>query len=157
MDNRANDLYWMRLALEKAHEAALHGEVPVGAVLTLNGEFIASGANSVIGCNDPSAHAEIITLREAGKKLGNYRFPGAHLYVTLEPCTMCMGALIHARIERLIFGALDPKTGAAGSLYTIGKEQPLNHQIHIVGGVLSEQCSDIITAFFKNRRKEKKT
>lgn len=145
----------MQQALVKAQEAALCGEVPVGAVITLNGEFIASGANSVIEHNDPSAHAEIIALREAGQKLSNYRFPGIHIYVTLEPCTMCMGALIHARVERLIFGALDPKTGAAGSLYTIGKEQPLNHQIEITGGILANSCSEIITTFFRNRRKAK--
>ena len=152
---RDQDEYWMQQALVHAEAAALKGEVPVGAVLICNNDFLAAAGNSPIHNQDPTAHAEILAMRRAAERLQNYRLPGSTLYVTLEPCVMCMGALIHARIERLVYGATDPKTGAATSVYTIGNDGYLNHKIEISGGVLAEQCSSLLKTFFKSRRKEK--
>lgn len=143
----------MKHALTLAHSAAQQGEVPVGAILTMGDTVLAEGMNSSINSHDPTAHAEIIALRKASKKIGNYRLPGATLYVTLEPCIMCMGAIIHARLERVVFGAFDPKTGAAGSRYAIGNDNLLNHNLKITGGICKAECSSLLKAFFKARRK----
>jgi len=150
------DEYWMHQALLCAEDAAGHGEIPVGAVLINNDGLLAAAGNSPILRQDPTAHAEIIVMRRAAQKLRNYRLPGTTLYVTLEPCVMCMGALIHARVERLVYGATDPKTGAATSVYSIGSDGCLNHKIEIMSGVLKEQCSSLLKTFFKSRRNEKK-
>ncbi len=147
------DIEWMQLALEQAKQAEEAGEVPVGAVLVQNDSLIATSHNQVITLNDPSAHAEILALRKAGQVIGNYRLPGSCLYVTLEPCIMCMGTIIQARIERLVFGATDPKSGAAGSVYRIGTDNLLNHSLDITKGVLQEKCSSILKGFFKAKRK----
>ncbi len=150
------DEYWMQQALLHAEEAAENGEIPVGAVLIGKDGLLAAAGNSPIGNQDPTAHAEIIVMRRAAAQLKNYRLVGTTLYVTLEPCVMCMGALIHARIERLVYGATDLKTGAASSVYSIGNDGYLNHQIDIRSGILAKQCSSLLKAFFKARRKEKK-
>ena len=142
----------MRQALALAGRAAAAGEVPVGAVLVRDRAVIGEGWNCPIGTHDPSAHAEIRALRDAGQRVQNYRLPGTTLYVTLEPCIMCMGAILHARIQRLVFGALDPKTGAAQSRYTIGVDGLLNHRLEIAGGVLETECSQILKDFFQERR-----
>ncbi|MCP4340549.1 MAG: tRNA adenosine(34) deaminase TadA [Desulfobulbaceae bacterium] len=155
--NLKQDEYWMQQALLHAEEAALNGEIPVGAVLTYENGFLSAAGNSPIGSQDPTAHAEIIAIRNAAELQQNYRLPGTTLYVTLEPCIMCMGALIHARIERLVYGATDPKTGAASSVYTIGSDGFLNHKVEICGGVLAEQSSALLRTFFKSRRKAKKS
>jgi len=147
------DDYWMNLALEQAQKAEDNGEVPVGAVIVKNNAIISVGQNSVINLNDPTAHAEIVAIRDAGKKLQNYRMVNTGLYVTLEPCIMCMGAIIQARIERLVFGAADPKSGAAGSVYSIGEDNLLNHSLEVERGVMQEKCSIILKEFFKKRRK----
>ncbi len=146
------DARWMRLALELAGQAAADGEVPVGAVLTSGSELLASAGNSPIRLSDPTAHAEILALRAASSRAGNYRLTGTTLYVTLEPCIMCMGAILHARVERLVFGALDPKTGAVISRYRIGSDGLLNHQIVITAGVLAEECAALLRDFFRVRR-----
>ena len=151
-DQQAVDLVFMQIALEQARQAALRGEVPVGAVLAQGETLLAAAANRPIAANDPTAHAEILAIRAAAEKIGNYRLVDTTLYVTLEPCIMCMGAIIHARIQRLVFGALDPKTGAAQSRYTIGVDGLLNHQLEITGGVLETECSRILKDFFKQRR-----
>jgi tRNA(adenine34) deaminase len=145
----------MQQALLQAEEAALKGEIPVGAVLIDNNGLLAAAGNSPISRKDPSAHAEMLVIRSAAERLENYRLTGTTLYVTLEPCIMCMGALIHARIKRLVYGATDSKTGAAGSIYSIGNDGHLNHKIEIRDGVLAEQCSTLLKTFFKTRRKEK--
>ncbi len=134
--------------------AAEKGEVPVGAILIQDSIIIAKGSNSPIANNDPTAHAEMNALRNGGQYIKNYRFPGTTLYVTLEPCIMCMGAIIHARVQRLVFGAYDPKTGAAVSCYQIGSDNILNHQLEITGGICKEECSSLITNFFRQRRKK---
>jgi len=149
------DEKWMNQALEQARIAAAHGEVPVGAVLTEAGSLLAVAGNSPICLNDPTAHAEILVLREAAAKKGNYRLPGTTLYVTLEPCVMCIGAILHARIERLVFGALDPKTGAVQSCYMIGSDGLLNHRLEITSGILGDSCSTILKDFFLPRREGK--
>ena len=151
-DQHGIDLAFMQIALEQARQSARRGEVPVGAVLACGETLLASGANQPITMNDPTAHAEILAIREAAVKTGNYRLVDTTLYVTLEPCIMCMGAIIHARIQRLVFGALDPKTGAAQSRYTIGVDGLLNHRLEITGGVLEMECSQILKDFFKERR-----
>ena len=152
---REQDEYWMQQALRHAEEAAENGEIPVGAVLIDENGLLAAAGNSPIINRDPTAHAEIIVLRSAAKRLQNYRLPGTTLYVTLEPCIMCMGAMIHARIDRLVYGATDPKTGAVSSVYKIGNDGNLNHQIVIHSGILSEQCSILLKTFFQSKRKEK--
>ena len=146
-----NDISWMELALKQAEDAGAKGEVPVGAVLVKDDMLLGSAGNSPISAHDPTAHAEIEAIRQAAAKIENYRLGGT-IYVTLEPCVMCMGAIIHSRIERLVFGARDPKTGAAMSVYQLGTDQRLNHTLTIEGGLLEEQCSTILTDFFKNRR-----
>ena len=148
------DRKYMAQAILLAAAAADNGEVPVGAVLVKDEEIVATGSNSPITDSDPTAHAEIIALRKAGASLNNYRLPETTLYVTLEPCIMCMGAILHARIKRLVFGAYDPKTGAAVSRYTIGSDGLLNHTLTIEGGVYEKECAGLIRDFFKKRRKK---
>jgi tRNA(adenine34) deaminase len=144
---------FMRAALREAAAAGAQGEVPVGAVLVSDsGEILASARNQTIRSCDPSAHAEILALRAASRKLKNYRLLNTTLYVTVEPCVMCMGAIIHARVARLVFGASDPKWGAAGSLFNLGADRRLNHQLEIVSGVLEEQCRAVMQGFFKSKR-----
>ena len=142
----------MRRALELARRAGDAGEVPVGAVLVLDAEVIGEGFNAPISRADPTAHAEIQALREAALKLVNYRLPGTTLYVTLEPCTMCVGAMLHARVGRVVFGAPDPKTGAAGSVVDLFAEERLNHHAEVQGGVLAAECGQVLRAFFARRR-----
>ena len=142
----------MTLALEQAQLAAAYGEVPVGAVLVQDGAVIARSFNQPISKHDPSAHAEMNVLRLAAAQLANYRLPGATLYVTLEPCAMCSGAMLHARIERLVFGALDPKTGAAGSVLNLFAVPQINHQTAVTGGVLGDDCGKLLKNFFQARR-----
>ena len=147
----------MSLALEQARQAAAAGEVPVGAVVVRNGEVIASGRNSPVTDADPTAHAEIVALRAAARALGNYRLDGCTLYVTLEPCAMCSGAMLHSRLQRLVFGATDPKTGAAGSVFDLFAQRALNHQTLVQGGVMQHECGELLAAFFKGRRTQDKT
>lgn len=146
------ELGYMRAALDEAVEAAGEGEVPVGAVIVANGAIIASSHNRSETDIDPTAHAEILALREAARKKGNYRLAGATLYVTLEPCAMCMGALVQARIERLVFGAYDPKAGAAGSAIDLSDSPSFNHRFEINGGMLADECSAVLKTFFESRR-----
>lgn len=146
----------MRLALCQAEKAKAAGEVPVGAVIVKNGELIASGYNQPISGNDPTAHAEIIALRKASQLLDNYRLPDCELYVTLEPCTMCVGAMMHARVKRVVFGAHDPKTGACGSVINLFAEKALNHHAMVEGGVLEDECVQLLKDFFAIRRKKAK-
>lgn len=147
-----NEEHFVGLALDLAREAGAAGEVPVGALVVLEGEVVGRGFNQPIGRHDPTAHAEIMALRDAATRLGNYRLPGCTLYVTLEPCAMCAGAIMHARIERVVFGARDPKTGAAGSVIDLFAESRLNHHTSVVGGVLAEQCGSLLSGFFAARR-----
>lgn len=146
------DRQFMQQALEQAQLAAAAGEVPVGAVLVRNGQVISKGFNRPISNNDPSAHAEMMALRSAAQADSNYRLPGTTLYVTLEPCTMCAGAMLHARVDRVVFGASDPKTGAAGGVLDIFSEKQINHQTQVEGGIMSEECSQVLRQFFKERR-----
>jgi tRNA(adenine34) deaminase len=150
------DEYWMRYALQLADNAQQQGEVPVGAVLVKDNQIIGEGWNQSISLHDPSAHAEMMAIRDAGKNLLNYRLVGSCLYVTLEPCTMCAGLLIHSRIERLVFGASDLKTGAVGSLYDLLGDLRMNHQVEVKGGVMQQECGNKLSLFFKLRRKQKK-
>jgi tRNA(adenine34) deaminase len=146
------DADWMAQALAEAQEAARNGEVPVGAVLVRNGRLVASGRNAPIASHDPSAHAEILALRAAGTALRNYRLDGCELFVTLEPCAMCMGALLHARVDRLVFAAPDPKTGAAGSVVDLAGQPQLNHHTRVESGVLAAESQGLLQAFFQQRR-----
>ncbi|MBB5349014.1 tRNA adenosine(34) deaminase TadA [Desulfoprunum benzoelyticum] len=146
------DEQWMRLALEQARSAAERGEVPVGAVITAGDQLIAAAGNGPISLCDPTAHAEILALRRAAARIGNYRLAGTTLYVTLEPCLMCMGAMIHARVTRLVFGAFDPKTGAALSCYRVASDGRLNHRLEITAGILEAECSALLRDFFRHRR-----
>jgi tRNA(adenine34) deaminase len=146
------DSAFMQLALDQARLAWAVGEVPVGAVVVKDGEVIAAGYNQPIGRHDPTAHAEIVALRAAAEKIGNYRLPGCELYVTLEPCAMCSGAMMHARLSRVVYAAVDPKTGACGSVLDLFKEEQLNHHTEVVGGVLAEESSTMLKAFFAERR-----
>ncbi|MEY4523877.1 MAG: hypothetical protein RIR27_953 [Pseudomonadota bacterium] len=146
------DRQFMQQALDQAKLAAAAGEVPVGAVLVRDGQVISSGFNRPISNSDPSAHAEMMALRSAAQDESNYRLPGTTLYVTLEPCTMCAGAMLHARVERVVFGAADPKTGAAGSVLNVFSEKQINHQTQVEGGIMSEECGQILRNFFKERR-----
>jgi tRNA(adenine34) deaminase len=146
------DSAFMQLALEQARHAWTLGEVPVGAVVVRDGIVIASGYNQPIGRHDPTAHAEIVALRAAAEKLGNYRLPGCELYVTLEPCVMCSGAMMHARLARVVFGAADPKTGACGSVLNLFEQEKLNHHTEVVGGVLADEASAMLRGFFAERR-----
>lgn len=146
------DSYWMAHALRLAQCAAAEGEVPVGAVLVKDEQIVAEGWNRPIGLHDPTAHAEIQAMRSASAALGNYRLPGTTLYVTLEPCPMCAGAMVHARIKRVVYGAADPRSGAAGSVFNLLQGTPLNHQCEVVGGVLAQECGMLLRGFFRERR-----
>ncbi len=146
------DIDFMRLALAEAEQAAALGEVPVGAVVVLDGKVIGRGFNQPISSNDPSAHAEMVALRQAAQALSNYRLPNSTLYVTLEPCTMCAGLLVHSRIRRLVFGASETKAGAVVSRSQILEQPWMNHRIETEGGVLGEECAAMLSAFFKARR-----
>ena len=149
-----DDNYWMSQALAQAKKAALKGEVPVGAIVVLNNEIIGKGFNQPISTCDPTAHAEIMALRDAAKKTNNYRIIEASLYVTLEPCTMCAGAMIHSRIKRLIYGASEPKAGVVNSQINLLDAPYLNHKVEVVAGVCSDECSEIISTFFGKRREQ---
>lgn len=152
-----NDEAAMRAALLETEQAYEAGEVPVGAiVLDADGLVIGRGYNQTISARDPSAHAEIMALRDAGQRAGNYRLPGATLFVTLEPCLMCMGAILHARLARVVYGAADPKTGACGSVLRVQDVAQLNHQTVVEGGVLANECSAALRAFFRERRAQLK-
>jgi tRNA(adenine34) deaminase len=148
---------YMTAALLLAQEAGYAGEVPVGAIVVKDGEVIGSGHNAPIGRHDPTAHAEIQALREAAARLGNYRLVGCTLYVTLEPCAMCTGAIQHARIARLVYGARDPKTGACGSVVDLMAEPRLNHHAQVVGGILADECGSLLSQFFVDRRRKPRT
>ncbi len=143
---------FMRLALEQARAAHLADEVPVGAVVVVEGEVVGSGHNQPIGLQDPTAHAEIIALRAAARRLENYRLTGATLYVTVEPCLMCVGAMVHARIDTVVFGATEPKAGALVSTQRAHEHPALNHRLKVVGGVLEDECREVVQAFFRDRR-----
>jgi tRNA(adenine34) deaminase len=148
------DQQWMRYALNRARQAGARGEVPVGAVAVLDGEVIAEGLNEPIGTNDPTAHAEIVALRAAALALGNYRLTGVTLYVTIEPCLMCAGAMVHARIARLVYGAPEPKAGAIESAMRALEHPTLNHRFEVVGGVLADEAREVMQSFFQQRRTE---
>jgi tRNA(adenine34) deaminase len=152
-ESAETDLHFMRLALQEARKAGKLGEVPVGAVIVDGkGTVLASSGNRSIVDRNPSGHAEIEALQAAGQTLENYRLPNTTLYVTIEPCVMCAGAIVHARIRRLVFGALDSKAGAVVSRYRIGRDGKLNHQLEIEGGVLAAECGELLTSFFKKKR-----
>ncbi|MGA2963701.1 MAG: tRNA adenosine(34) deaminase TadA [Candidatus Korobacteraceae bacterium] len=152
--NAASDELWMEQALRLAQRSAAAEEVPVGAVIVCNGAIVGRGWNQTIAVCDPTAHAEIIALREAAAKSGNYRLADCDLYATLEPCAMCAGALVHARIRRLVYGAPDPKAGAAGSVLSVVNHPALNHQMQVTAGVLAGRCMEMLQAFFRERRTE---
>jgi tRNA(adenine34) deaminase len=153
MDERSSlDQFWMQRAIELARIAESRGEVPVGAVLVKDDQIIGEGFNSPISENDPTAHAEIRAIRDAAKRLGNYRLLNTSLYVTLEPCVMCVGAIVHARIGEVIYGATEPRTGAAGSVFDILTSPEHNHRVELRGGVLADECSQLLKGFFQQRR-----
>ena len=147
-----SDTDFVLAAIAEARAAEANGEVPVGAVVVRDGEIIATGRNRVITDHDPTAHAEIVALRAAGTALGNYRLEGCDLYCTLEPCAMCAGAILHARIRRLVYAASDPKAGACGSVLGVMNHPQLNHRVEVVSGVLAEECGPMLTTFFRSRR-----
>jgi len=147
---------YMRLALDQAHNAWVLGEVPVGAIVVRDGHVIATGFNHPVGSADPTAHAEIRALRAAAEVLGNYRLPECSLYVTLEPCAMCAGAIQHARITRVVYGAADPKTGACGSVVDLFGDPRLNHHASVQGGIMAAECGGMLAAFFAERRQRRK-
>jgi tRNA(adenine34) deaminase len=151
-----NDEDFMRAALELARQAEMAGEVPVGAVVVKDGVIVGRGSNAPIGRHDPSAHAEMMALRDAAQNVGNYRLVGCELYVTLEPCLMCVGAMFHGRIARVVYGASDPKTGAAGSVLNLFEEQRLNHHAEVLGGVLADECGNVLSQFFAARRAQQR-
>lgn len=155
-ENEVTDQYWMRHALKLARIAWDEGEIPVGAVLVHENRVIGEGWNRPIGHHDPTAHAEIMALRQGGLVLQNYRLLNSTLYVTLEPCVMCAGAMVHSRIDRLVFGARDAKTGASGSLLDILGHPGMNHQVRVTEGILAADCSSMLSDFFRARRQEKK-
>jgi tRNA(adenine34) deaminase len=152
-DASARDAYYMRLALDQAEHARVRGEVPVGAVIVRDDTVIASGFNQPIGLHDPSAHAEMVALRAAALQLENYRLPGCEIFVTLEPCLMCSGAIMHARLARVVFGARDPKTGACGSVVDVFAQERLNHHATVTGAVLEDACAQSLSSFFVARRR----
>lgn len=150
------DELFMRMALEEARKAGERGEVPVGAVIVDEGQnILAVAGNNSIGESDPSGHAEMVAIRSAGKKIKNYRLLNATIYVTIEPCVMCAGAMIHARVGRLVYGAADPKTGGVVSCYQVGGDGKLNHQLKIEGGVMAEECAGLLTSFFRKKREQR--
>ncbi len=151
-DSLPDDDYWMQQALTLAQQAAACGEVPVGALLVRDGEVIGAGHNQPITACDPTAHAEIVALRDAARRVGNYRLPGATLYVTIEPCSMCVGAMMHARVARLVYGAAEPRAGAVESALTLAAAPHFNHRLESVGGVLAEACGALMREFFRGRR-----
>lgn len=146
------DLEYLQLALEEAVAAGQAGEVPVGAILVHNGEVLVRAQNRVLRDSDPTAHAEVVALRAAGKALGNYRLNGCTLYVTLEPCSMCAGAMVHARLDRVVYATADPKAGAAGSVLSVINHPRLNHQMQLDSGLLAEESGELLRAFFRERR-----
>ena len=148
-----NDEQWMEHALALARDAGARGEVPVGAIVVRDDAIVGRGGNAPIAGSDPTAHAEIAALREAAASIGNYRLPGCALYVTLEPCAMCAGAILHARLARLVFGARDPKTGACGSVVDLFAEPRLNHHTRVTGGVAADACATLLGTFFAARRR----
>ena len=150
-----DDVVWMKAALNEAEEAEKSGEVPVGAIVVLDDVILGRGHNSPIALSDPTAHAEIQALRAAAQRINNYRLVNATMYVTVEPCLMCMGALLHARVRRVVFGCFDEKFGAAGSLYDLSSDPRLNHRIEITAGVLEEECKMCLQIFFRQRRSPK--
>lgn len=150
--DRSRDRHFMQLALSLAERGAALGEVPVGAVLVQGGEVIGRGFNCPISTSDPSAHAEMVAIRDAAQAVSNYRLPGATLYVTLEPCSMCAGLIVHSRVARVVFGALEPKAGVAQSQGQFFTQPFLNHRVLLEGGVLAEECGAVLSAFFKQRR-----
>ena len=154
MGTSNTDQKFIELALEEARLAAEEGEVPVGAVLVVNGEVIARAHNLREELSDPTAHAEMLALREASQRLLRWRLTGATLYITMEPCAMCAGAAVLARIDRIVYGCNDPKAGACGTVFDIAREPQLNHRIEITGGILKEECQNIVQKFFENRRKK---
>jgi tRNA(adenine34) deaminase len=156
IDNQQQDQFWMEYALRLADKAAEAGEIPVGAVVVKDNQVIGEGWNQSISLHDPSAHAELLAIRQAGLALQNYRLVDTTLYVTLEPCPMCAGLLVHSRISRLVFGAKDYKTGAAGSIMNLTQHEQLNHQIEVSAGVCEERCAQKISGFFQARRAAKK-
>jgi tRNA(adenine34) deaminase len=147
-----NDLEYLQLALEEAVAAGQAGEVPVGAIIVSNGEVLVRAQNRVLRDSDPTAHAEVVALRAAGKALGNYRLNGCTLYVTLEPCSMCAGAMVHARLDRVVYATADPKAGAAGSVLSVINHPRLNHQMQLDSGLLAEESGELLRAFFRERR-----
>jgi len=147
-----SDEYWMQKAIQLARKAEAEDEVPVGAVIVKDNQLIAEGWNRLIQSHDPSSHAEIVAIRNAGQVLNNYRLIDTTLYVTLEPCSMCVGAMVHARVKRLVFGAFDVKTGAAGSAIELIQSEKHNHQIEFIGGVLEPDCRNMLQAFFRKKR-----
>ncbi len=147
-----SDEAWMRLALAEAATAQTEGEVPVGALVVLDGNEVGRGHNRTLQDRDPSAHAEVVALRDAARRLGNHRLTGCHLYVTVEPCAMCAGAVVQARIARVVYGCDDPKAGAIRTLYKIADDPRLNHRAEIVGGVLAVECAEILQRFFQEKR-----
>ena len=151
-----DDSYWMGRALHLARKAEYNAEVPIGAIIVRDGTIIGRGFNQREGRNDPSAHAEMLAIRQAARKLDAWRLTGTTLYVTLEPCPMCMGAILLARIDRVVFGCFDPKGGAAGSLYNLAADPRFNHQTELTSGIRSEECSALLSNFFRNLRREKK-
>jgi tRNA(adenine34) deaminase len=155
--SQQEDAYWMELALELARSAAAAGEVPVGAVVVKDGEIVGRGHNRNLADNDPTAHAELVALRDAAARLGNHRLAGCAMFATIEPCAMCAGAMVHARLARLVYGASDPKAGAAGSVLAVLNHPRLNHRMEVTPGVLADQCSEVLTSFFQSRRENQKT
>lgn len=152
MSKHSSDEFWMEEALREAQRAEANGEVPVGAVVVLENQVVGRGRNCPISSHDPTAHAEILALREAGQRLGNYRLAGCDLYVTVEPCAMCAGAIVHARIRRLIYGTDDPKAGAVVSVMRLLENPALNHQVQVTSGVLAGRCMEQVQAFFREKR-----
>ena len=146
------DLFWMQHALQLAQQAEAEGEVPVGAVIVRDEQIVGEGWNRPITASDPTAHAEVNAMRDAAMRIGNYRLVNSTLYVTLEPCVMCAGALIHARIQRVVYGASEPRTGAAGSVFDVLQDKRHNHSVEVHGGVLAEDCAKLLKEFFQSRR-----
>jgi tRNA(adenine34) deaminase len=149
---RASAERWMQEALEEARRAETEGEIPVGAIILINEKIVGRGRNHSVRSHDPTAHAEVLALRHAAHTMRNYRLPGSILVVTIEPCLMCVGALIHARVDEIVFGAADPKAGAVQSLFQMANDPQLNHQIAVTSGVLADECGGLLRAFFESRR-----